>query len=109
MPKVTLGRFWSPGVEMHAPGDVVEVDEATAKWLEETGALDVDVVKPAGVKPVVETPEPEAPAEPEPEPKTAGGERPARAASIDAWREYAEKQGIATKGLSKQEIIAATR
>lgn len=108
MPKVTLGRFWNPGTEMHAPGDVVEVDEATAKWLEETGALDVEVVKPAGVKPVVDTPEPEAPAEPEPEP-VEDAQRPKNTAPLKAWQDYAQSRGIATKGLSKQQIIAATR
>lgn len=37
----------------------------------------------------------------------ATDDRPARAASIDEWRTYAEANGLATKGMSKQDIIAA--
>ncbi|WP_368921520.1 hypothetical protein [Corynebacterium striatum] len=35
--------------------------------------------------------------------------RPAKTAPVDTWRKYAESQGTPTKGLSKQEIIAATQ
>ncbi|WP_288833676.1 hypothetical protein [uncultured Corynebacterium sp.] len=109
MPKVTLARRWNPGVAAYLPGDVVEVDEATAEWLKRTGAT----VEGAARKP--ERPaapvEPEAAAsEPEEDPDEATGvTRPARTASVEVWRKFAEKQGIATKGLSKQELIAATK
>lgn len=58
-------------------------------------------------------PEPEEPAPPakplnehveEPE-----VQRPAKSASITAWRKYAEGLGIVTTGLAKKDIIAATQ
>ena len=54
---------------------------------------------------------PEAEPEPEPKPSETAGEvaRPARAASIEDWRKYAESLGIVTKGLAKKDIIAATQ
>ena len=62
------------------------------------------------MKPVAK-PKPEAEVEPGPKAAEPSGsvERPARAASIDDWRKYAESQGIVTKGLAKKDIIAATR
>lgn len=107
MVKVTLAKYWSPEDVVHRPGTVVEVDDETAQWLKSCGAL-VDSSAKSAVKPVAK-PKPEA----EPEPKAAepAGEiaRPARAASIDDWRKYAESLGIVTKGLSKKDIIAATQ
>ena len=35
--------------------------------------------------------------------------RPAKTAPVDMWRKYAESLGVEVKGLSKQEIIAATK
>ena len=107
MVKVTLAKYWSPEDVVHPPGTVVEVDDETAQWLKSCGAL-VDSSAKSAVKPVAK-PKPEA----EPEPKAAepagSVERPARAASIDDWRKYAESLGIVTKGLSKKDIIAATQ
>lgn len=107
MAKVTLSKYWCPEDVVHPPGTVVEVDDETAQWLKSCGAL-VDSSAKSAVKPVAK-PKPEA----EPEPKAAepAGEiaRPARAASIDDWRKYAESLGIVTKGLSKKDIIAATQ
>lgn len=108
MVKVTLAKFWSPEDVVHPPGTVVEVDDETAQWLKSCGAL-VDPSAKSAVKPVAK-PEQEA----KPEPKAAETaapemERPARAASIDEWRKYAESLGIVTKGLAKKDIIAATR
>lgn len=109
MVKVTLSKYWSPEDVIHPPGSVVEVDEETAQWLKACGAL-VDPSAKTAVKPVVK-PKQEAKPEPEAEPKASAGEveRPARAASIDDWRKYAESLGIVTKGLSKKGIIAATQ
>ena len=109
MPKVTLRRAWNPGTAMYVAGDVVDVDDETAAWLERSGAL-------AAPKSAKETQEPEAPDEPEaPEdppqdaaPKQQAPARPARTAPLDTWRAYAEAQGIDPKGLTKAEIIAAT-
>lgn len=107
MVKVTLAKFWSPEDVVHPPGTVVEVDDETAQWLKSCGAL-VDSSAKAAVKPVAK---PKQEAEPEPKAaETAGSvERPARAASIEDWRKYAESLGIVTKGLAKKDIIAATR
>lgn len=110
MVKVTLAKYWSPEDVVHPPGSVVEVDEETARWLKACGALVDSSAKAAVKKPELKSkPTPE----PEPEPKAAAPaddvERPARAASIDDWRKYAESLGIVTKGLSKKDIIAATR
>ena len=107
MAKVTLAKFWSPEDVVHPPGTVVEVDDETAQWLKSCGAL-VDPSAKSAVKPVAK---PEAEPEPEPKPSETAGEvaRPARAASIEDWRKYAESLGIVTKGLAKKDIIAATR
>lgn len=56
-------------------------------------------------------------AEPAPEPASEKApavpvgevERPAKAASLARWREYAESVGVETKGMSKAELIAATK
>lgn len=110
MVKVTLSKYWSPEDVVHPPGTVVEVDDETAQWLKSCGALVDQSAKPAAKK--AET-KPKPTPEPEPEPKTVESagevERPARAASIDDWRKYAESLGIVTKGLSKKDIIAATQ
>lgn len=106
MVKVTLAKYWSPEDVVHPPGSVVEVDEDTAQWLKACGALGDSSAKSA-VKPVAK---PKQEAQPEPKAAPVGSvERPARAASIDDWRKYAESLGIVTKGLSKKDIIAATR
>lgn len=107
MEKVTLAKYWSPEDVVYPPGTVVEVDDETAQWLKSCGAL-VDASAKVAVKPV---PKPKPEAEPEPKVAETAGEvaRPARAASIEDWRKYAESLGIVTKGLAKKDIIAATR
>lgn len=107
MAEVTLAKFWSPEDVVHPPGTVVEVDDETAQWLESCGAL-VDASAKSAVEPEPE-PEPEAESEPNADAPAGSVERPARAASIDDWRKYAESLGIVTKGLSKKDIIAATQ
>jgi len=113
MPKVTLARRWNPGVEVHLPGDVVEVDEVTADWLKRSGATVEGAAHRSGrerpAQPVEQEPEAAASEPEEDSDEATGVTRPARAASIEVWRKYAEKQGIAVKGLSKQELIAATK
>ena len=110
MVKVTLAKYWSPEDVVHPPGSVIEVDEETARWLKACGALVDSSAKPAAKNP---EPKPKPTPEAKPEPKAAepagSVERPARAASIDDWRKYAESLGIVTKGLSKKDIIAATQ
>ncbi len=116
MPKVTLARHWNPGTAMHAPGEVVDVDEATADWLARTGALAPEQAAPK--RPAAE----EKPAQPAAEEKPAQPaevetpaedpddtevvKRPARTAPVEEWRKYAQSLGYDVKGLSKQELIA---
>lgn len=106
MVKVTLAKHWSPENELYSPGDVVEVDDETAQWLDSCGAVshapDKAEKKPAKRKPVEATTT-------EDKPTKDNVPRPAKAASLDEWRKYAEAQGIVTKGLSKKDIIAATQ
>lgn len=110
MVKVTLAKYWSPEDVVHPPGSVVEVDEETAHWLEACGALVDPSAKTAVKKPELKPkPTPEAKPEPKADGPAGSVERPARAASIDDWRKYAESLGIVTKGLSKKDIIAATQ
>lgn len=107
MPKVTLARHWNPGTAMHVPGEVVDVDEATADWLARTGALAPEQAAPK--RPAAEK-KPAQPAEvetPEEDPSEAEVvKRPARTAPVEEWRKYAAAQGYDVKGLSKQELIA---
>lgn len=108
MPRVTLSTMYRPGDVLFFPGDTVEVDEDTAARLKACGSLVTD--RPAEAEPVAPqkvdaTPDPVV----DEEPVESGPVKPKRAASVDAWRTYAEAQGVDVKGMSKQEIIAATR
>lgn len=47
--------------------------------------------------------------EPEVAEPNEGMKRPAKTAPVDVWRKYAKSMGVEVKGLSKQEIIAATQ
>lgn len=106
MPRVTLSTMFRPGDVLFYPGDTIEVDEDTAARLKACKSLVTD--RPA--KPVAAV---KSEATPEPvmneDPVDAGPTKPKRAASVEAWRTYAEAQGVDVKGLSKQEIVAATR
>lgn len=106
MRRVTLARAWNPGTGVLLRGSSVEVEDELAEWLETQGALASEVVsKPSG--PVVTRT-----AKPKPAPVekvTEGPSAPKRTESLDVWREWAKKKGIDPKGLTKKEIIAATR
>lgn len=99
-------------VVKYRPGDTIPDDHPKRDWLLNSGIASGDVEG----DPVVEVAddaeperEPEAEAvEPEPVPE-GDVSRPKQAASTEDWRAYGESQGINTKGLSKQQIIAATR
>lgn len=107
MPKVTLARHWNPGTAMHLPGEVVDVDEATADWLARTGALAKEQAapkRPAAEKKPAQPAEVETPAE-DPD-DTEVVKRPARTAPVEEWRKYAQSLGYDVKGLTKQELIA---
>lgn len=108
MVKVTLSKYWSPEDVVHPPGSVVEVDEATAQWLEACGALVDPSAKSAVAKPATK-PKQEPKQEPKEPVAASEVERPAKTAPVDTWRKYAKSLGVEVKGLSKQEIIAATQ
>lgn len=112
MREVVLSCFWQPGDDRFVPGDVVEVDDDVAAWLERSGSVVEPARGAAVVEPVPAAVDSElapAPGEAEPEAKSVDDGRPARTASIDQWRDYARARGIDTKGLNKQEIISATK
>lgn len=98
----------APNTPLCKPGDVVEVDDSLFEEFRGQGVFDDPEKNSTEV-----TPEPEPAPEPPPKPSAADkppeGERPKQAASTDTWREYAKKVGVDPKGLSKQEIIAATK
>lgn len=110
MPRVTLRRAWNPGTAMYVAGDVVDVDDETAEWLERSGALAAPKAAKKTREPEAPTGQPQdvAPKQQAPAPAKEAPARPARTAPVDTWRAYAEAQGINPKGLSKAELIAAT-
>ncbi|QGS33964.1 hypothetical protein FOB82_02390 [Corynebacterium xerosis] len=110
MTTITLNIQWRG----HQPGDTITVDEPTAEWLRRTGATasDSSLETAPATAPELDTPDdpdpapaPEAPAEA----PAKTWKRPARTAPVATWRAYAEAQGIDPKGLTKAEIIAATK
>lgn len=100
MTTITLAIQWRG----HQPGDTITVDEPTAEWLQRTGATAPEPVP----EPELDTPDDPDPA-PAPEAPAKTSKRPARTAPVATWRAYAEAHGIDPKGLTKAEIIAATR
>lgn len=99
-------RGWYRLVE---PGEIFEIKDADFQRLFSLGAV-VEEGHDTHVAPAPAfVPEP-APAVEEPAPvKAPMVAKPAKAASLARWREYAQSLGIDHKGLSKAEIIAATR
>lgn len=93
----------------YTPGDEIPDDHPKREWLLHSGIA----VATSEVAEVVDDAEPETSQETpavEPEPAPEGGPaRPKQAASTEDWRDYGESMGVNTKGLSKQQIIAATR
>lgn len=108
MRRVTLARAWNPGTGVLLRGSSVEVEDELAEWLEAQGALASEVVsKPSGPA-VTRTDKPKP--KPAPDEKVAEEpDAPKRTASLDVWRDWAKKKSIDPKGLTKKEIIAATR
>lgn len=108
---LTVDAWWQrtdAGLRLRRRGDELTVDAETEAWLRKHKlAADADEVKAAKVA----EPEPavEQVAEPEPVEKPARAQRPAKAAPVDEWRAYAKTAGVDPAGLSKAEIIAATR
>ena len=94
-----------PGRGLLFPGAVFEPTPEEREVIERVGA--------AGVVPEAE-PSPAEDAEPSPaeddeEPVEEAPDRPKQAENLETWQTYARALGIDTKGMSKQEIIAATK
>lgn len=119
-----------PGRPLRAAGSVVEVDEETAADLVRRGVVaeaatagvvegdaaptddgdddddgDADPVESDGDADPVESADDEDDTDPV-DPVDENG-RPRKTAPVAAWRKYADAQGLPTKGLNKQQIIAA--
>lgn len=104
--------FWKPdSTQSYVKGDVLDgINEVDLERLIRCGAA-VDVETTAVVEPVadargaaLEAVEPvDAPVS-----ESEGLKPPKKSQGEQAWRDYADKLGIETKGMTKQEIIAAT-
>lgn len=106
--------FWKPdNTHGYVKGDVLDgINEADLERLIRCGAA-VDVETTAVVEPVADIREAALESEaaehvdaPVSEPE--GLKPPKKSQGEQAWREYADNLGIDVKGMSKQEIIAAT-
>lgn len=99
------------GLRLRRRGDELTVDDETEAWLRKHGLA----VEPEAEEKAAEPkPEPEAEEKAEekaaePVEKPARAQKPAKAAPVDEWRAYAKASGVDPAGLSKAEIIAATR
>lgn len=106
MVRVTLAKGCRlPGHPVRAAGFTMDVTDEVFAEFEPRGffvgeAEDEPAPAPA-TEPVDEESADDAPAE--------DVKRPAKTAPVDTWRKYAESLGVEVKGLSKQEIIAATQ
>lgn len=97
------------------PGYSAEVDGPTFDALKALGAVEV-VEAPAEASAAVEDEPAEAPVEVEStdepdevEEAPEGMERPKKVANLETWQTYARSMGIDPKGMTKAEIIAATK
>ena len=98
---LTVDAWWQrtdAGLRLRRRGDELTVDAETEAWLRTHGL--------AGEPEAEEKAEEEAA---EPVEKPARAQKPAKAAPVDEWRAYAKSAGVDPAGLSKAEIIAATR
>lgn len=108
MPKIVLAKAAQVPIKgpIRWPGYTAEVDDATFDALSARGVLAVEapttvVVEQTAVEPTPEPAEDEPPAE--------EVQRPKQAANLETWQAFARGLGIDTKGMTKQEIIAATK
>lgn len=98
----------------YRPGDLIPDDHPKRDWLirhniaEDSSAEPVeDAAEDVSDQETDEPVEDAAEAVSDQETDEPDEERPARAASVAAWRAYAETRGIDPKKMSKQELIAA--
>lgn len=88
------------------PGAVLEPTAEELEVIERLGANATDKVEPAPGK--AEVPEEITDTEEQLE-HVDEVSRPKQAANLEAWQAFARGLGIDTKGMTKQEIIAATK
>lgn len=111
---LTVDAWWQrteAGLRLRRRGDELTVDAETEAWLRTHGLAGEPEAEEKAAEP---KPEPEAEEKveeeaAEPVEKPARAQRPAKAAPVDEWRAYAKSAGVDPAGLSKAEIIAATR
>lgn len=106
---LTVDAWWQrtdAGLRLRRRGDELTVDAETEAWLRKHGLAGEPEAKEKAAEPKPE-PVKEKPAEPAEKPVRA--QKPAKAAPVDEWRAYAKAAGVDPAGLSKAEIIAATR
>lgn len=110
MPSVTLAKAVRlPGHPMRPAGSTIDVSQDVIEKFSPLGVF-ADPSEKSVSKPVEsKDSRVEATASKAAEKPSRGLDRPRRSASADEWRKYAESMGISPKGLSKQELIAATR
>lgn len=106
MPTVKLVKAVRlPGFPLRPAGYVMDVPQDVVDRFSALGVFAGD--EPESAAEPVEQAKPSA-VEVEPEPKPKRVNRPRRSAPLAEWRKFAESQGISVKGLSKQDLIAAT-
>ena len=106
---LTVDAWWQrtdAGLRLRRRGDELTVDAETEAWLRKHGLAGEPKAEEKAAEPKPE-PAKEEPAEPAEKPARA--QKPAKAAPVDEWRAYAKSAGVDPAGLSKAEIIAATR
>lgn len=109
MPKIVLAKAARVPLDgpIRWPGYSADVDDATFDVLSERGVLADEDPAPAPV--TIDVEEQSAPVEEQSAPVEDAPKRPKQAANLETWQGYARALGIDTKGMSKQEIIAATK
>ena len=122
MPKIILAKAAQVPLKgpIRWPGYTAEVDDATFDALSARGVLAVEVPTTVLVEQPAADPTPEpaedappaaedAPPAAEDAPPAGEVQRPKQAANLETWQAFARGLGIDTKGMTKQEIIAATK
>ena len=98
------------GLRLRRRGDELTVDAETEAWLRKHGiAVDSGAAAKAVKERAVREKAEHAESAPADRIAKSRANKPAKAAPIDEWRAYAKGLGVDPSGLSKAEIIAATR
>lgn len=97
------------GLRLRRRGDELTVDGETEAWLRTHGLAGESEAEEKAAEPEPDAEEKAEEKTAEPIEKPARAQKPAKAAPVDEWRAYAKSAGVDPAGLSKAEIIAATR